>query len=44
VSTPTTPGQAFLNHGPRGPGRPRAGPRYPSGFLEIADEGPLYLY
>jgi len=37
VSTPAAPGQAFSNHGPRGPGRPGAGPGYPSGFLEIAD-------
>jgi len=37
VSTPTAPGQAFSNHGPRGPGRPQAGPGYPSGFSEITD-------
>jgi len=37
VSTPAALGQAFSNHGPRGPGRPGAGPRYPSGFSEIAD-------
>jgi len=38
VSTPAALGQAFLNYGPRGPGRPGAGPRYPSRFLEITDE------
>jgi len=37
VSTPIARGQALLNHGPRGPGRPGAGPRYSSGFSEIAD-------
>jgi hypothetical protein len=37
VSAPAAPGQAFSNLGPRGPGRPGAGPGYPSGFSEIAD-------
>jgi len=37
VSTPTALGQAFSNHSPGGPGRPGAGPRYTSGFSEIAD-------
>jgi len=39
VSAPAALGQAFSNHGPGGPGRPGAGPRYPSGFSEIADVG-----
>jgi len=42
VSTPTALGQVFSNYSPRGPGRPRAGPRYPSGFLEIADVEAFY--
>jgi len=33
VSAPAALGQAFLNHGPRGLGRPR----YPSRFLEITN-------
>jgi len=37
VSAPAAPGQAFSNYSPGGPGRPGAGPRYPSGFSEIAD-------
>jgi len=37
-TAPAAPGQAFSNHGPKGPGRPGAGPGYPSGFSEIADE------
>jgi len=37
VSAPAALGQAFSNHGPRGPGRPGAGPGYPSRFSEIAD-------
>jgi len=43
VSAPAAPGQAFSNHGPRGPGRPGAGPGYPSGFSEIADVSRLLL-
>ncbi len=43
MSAPAAPGQAFSNHGPRGPGRPGAGPGYPSGFSEIADVSRLLL-